>query len=255
MSNGAFEKFANDAYPYWYAGELKVGVLAGGIPQDPNVVESWIKTKLRDIRSEAEIQDVIATTMAEQGLSEEDAVKEASVKMVGMNGFKRDETGLYVEGRQLKAALKEAVMVAANAGKLETGKWGKPDNASYRKQIKGWFPEHFFIVEERLYIRHDGEPVKVHDGVTQKFVHTHRGDSISYEQFVRDAEVRFTIKSDYEMKEKDWASIWLTGQMQGFGASRSQEYGRYIVTKWEPIPPVADDDSHIRYQPPESARV
>ena len=94
-----FTKYENDAWPFWYQGEVKVGILAGGIPQDPNVVESWIKTKLRDVRSDAEIQDVIAQTMAELGLSEEDAVREASSKMVGMNGFKRDSTGLYVEGR------------------------------------------------------------------------------------------------------------------------------------------------------------
>lgn len=237
MSSGVFAKFDNDAFPYWYAGELKVGILAGGIPQDPNVVESWIKTKLRDIRSDAEIQEVIATTMAELGLDEEEAVKKASTQMVGMNGFKRNETGLLVEGRQLKAAMKEAVMVAANAGKIETGKWGSPDNASYKKQIKGWFPEHFFIVEEYLNIYRDGEPVKIHDGVTQKFVHTHRGDSISYEQYVKDAIVPFTLKSDFELKEQQWAMIWLTGQMQGFGASRSQEYGRYEMTRWEQIAP------------------
>ncbi len=239
--SGAFEKYNDDAWPFWYEGELRVGILAGGIPQDPNVVESWIKTKLRDIRSDAEIQDVIATTMAELGLSEDEAVREASSKMVGMNGFKRDETGLYVEGRQLKAALKESVMVAANAGKLETGKWGKPDNASYKKQIKGWFPEHFFIVEDRLHLfREDGTPVQVHDGVTQKFVHTHRGDSISYEQFVQNAHVPFTLKADFELKEQQWAMIWLTGQMQGFGASRSQEYGRYEMVKWDQVPPKSE---------------
>jgi len=236
-SSSIFSKFNDEAWPYWYAGELRVDILVGGIPQDPNVVESWIKTKLRDVRSDAEIQDVIATTMAELGLSEDEAVQKASTQMVGMNGFKRDGTGLYVEGRQLKAALKEAVMVAANAGKLETGKWGHPDNASYRKQIKGWFPEHVFVNEERLYILHDGKPVQSHDGVNQKFVHTHRGDSISYEQFVLDAEIPFTIKSDYELSEKQWAMIWLTGEMEGFGASRSQEYGRYHVTRWEPTTP------------------
>lgn len=237
---GIFEKYEDLAWPYWYKGELKVSILAGGIPQDPNVVESWIKTKLRDIRSDAEIQQVIATTMAELGLNEEAAIKEASSKMVGMNGFKRDQTGLYVEGRQLKAALKEAVMVAVNSGKLATGKWGNPDNASFKKQIKGWFPEHVFVREDKLYICHDGEPVQMHDGVTQKFVHTHRGDSISYEQFVKDAEVPFTIKADYELTEEQWAFIWLTGEMQGFGASRSQEYGRYRVTRWDKIDPIKD---------------
>ena len=238
---GIFGKFENDAWPFWYQGELKVGILAGGIPQDPNVVESWIKTKLRDIRSDAEIQDVIATTMAELGLDEEAAIEKASTQMVGVNGFKRTPPGtgqLIIEGRQLKAAMKEAVMVAANAGKLATGKWGNPDNASFKKQIKGWFPEHFFITEEYLPIFHeDGSPVMDHDGTTQKFVHTHRGDSISYEQFVKNAVIPFTLKADFEMKEKDWAMIWLTGEMQGVGASRSQEYGRYEITKWDQVPP------------------
>lgn len=237
---GVFEKYASEAWPFWYQGELRAGILAGGIPQDPNVVEGWIRAKLRDTRSDAEIQDVVASTMAELGLSEEEAVTEASAKMVGMNGFKRNlETGqLYVEGRQLKAALKEAVMVAVNAGKLPTGKWGNPDNASFKKQIKGWFPEHFFIAEERLPLFHeDGAPVTDPDGTTQKFVHTHRGDSISYEQYVLDAVVPFTVQADFELTEKQWAMVWLTGQLQGFGASRSQEYGRYVVTRWEQIPP------------------
>lgn len=236
---GVFEKYDAEAYPYWYAGELRVGVLAGGIPQDPEVVKSWLKTKLRDTRSDAEIQEVIAKTMAESGISEEDALTKASGELVGVNGFKRDATGLFIEGRQLKAALKEAVMVAANAGKLPTSKWGSPDNAAYKKQIKGWFPEHFFIVNEYLHILREGEPVREHDGTTQKFVHTHRGDSISYEQYVLRAEVPFILKADFELRERDWAMIWLTGEYQGVGASRSQEYGRYEMVKWEQIPPQA----------------
>lgn len=242
--NGPFDKYENEAWPYWYEAELQVGILAGGIPQDPNVVASWIKTKLRDTRSDAEIQQVIADTMAEIGATEEEAVAKASKELVGVNGFKRNPpvTGqLLIEGRQLKAAMREAVMVAANAGKLATGKWGTPDNASFKKQIKGWFPEHFFVVEEYLPLFHaDRKPVMEHDGTTQKFVHTHRGDSISYEQYVRGAVIPFTLKSDFEMKERDWAMIWLTGEMQGVGASRSQEYGRYKITRWEQVPPRAD---------------
>lgn len=236
---GVFGKFENEAYPYWYSGELTVGTLAGGIPQDPKIVESWIRAKLSDTRSESEVIKLVADTKVELGLDTEEAIEKAASSMVGMNGFKRDETGLYVEGRQLKAALKEAVMVAANAGKITSKGWGAPDNATFKKLVKGWFPEHVFVVEERLHILRGGEPVETHDGTTQKFVHTHRGDSISYEQFVKDAELRFTVKSDFPIKEKDWAMIFLTGEMQGVGASRSQEYGRYTVTKWDQIPPSA----------------
>lgn len=236
---GIFEKYEPEAWPYWYQGRLVVGVLVGGIPQDPKVVESWIRTKLSDTRSDAEIQELIAATMAEMGVSQETAIAKASSSLVGVNSFKRDERGLYIEGRQLKAALKEAVMVAVNAGKLTSEKWGRPDNATYKKGIKGWFPEHVFVNEDRLHIYKEGkpDPVTEPDGTIQKFIHTHRGDSIGYEQYVSDAEIRFTVKTDHELTEKQWAMIWLTGELQGLGASRSQEYGRYRVTQWEKIPP------------------
>jgi len=236
---GVFSKFDAEAYPHWYEGTLVVGVLVGGIPQDPKIVESWIRTKLRDTRSDAEIQELIASTMAERGISEDDAIVKAAGSLVGVNSFKRDARGLHIEGRQLKAALKEAAMVAVNAGKISAEKWGKPDNATYKKGIKGWLPEHIFVVEETLYIYKEGkpDPVTEVDGTIQKFIHTHRGDSIGYEQYVRDAEIRFTVKTDHELTEKQWGMIWLTGELQGLGASRSQEYGRYEVTKWERIPP------------------
>lgn len=32
---------------------------------------------------------------------------------------------------------------------------------------------------------------------------------------------------------EQWAMIWLTGEQQGIGATRSQGYGRYTVTRWE----------------------
>lgn len=238
---GVFSKYESEAWPFWYEGELLVGTLAGGIPQDPKIVESWIRAKLSDTRSEAEVMQVVATTMAELGVGKDEAITQAASTMVGVNGFKRDEAGLYIEGRQLKAAIKEATMVAVNAGKITSKGWGSPDNASFKKLIKGWLPEHVFVVEERLHILRGGEPVETHDGVNQKFVHTHRGDSISYEQFVRDAEVPFTIKSDFEITERDWAMLWLTGEMQGVGASRSQEYGRYRITRWDQIPPRQGD--------------
>jgi hypothetical protein len=48
--------------------------------------------------------------------------------------------------------------------------------------------------------------------------------------------VGFTVVSDYEFSEKEWATIWVTGGSQGIGASRSQGYGRYIVTRWDQLP-------------------
>lgn len=72
-------------------------------------------------------------------------------------------------------------------------------------------------------------------GVSQRFVHTFRGSGIQYEEYVTDAEIRFTVTTDYDFTEEQWAMLWLTGQQQGIGATRSMGFGRYEVIKWDRI--------------------
>jgi hypothetical protein len=273
-----FAKYEDKAWPYWYKGELVVREICGGVPADENTAESWIKTKLKDTRSDAEVRELVEKTKREirethaaarhamteghvqeagdllvmedlsglqadlmddltaEGL-ERMAVAKSAKDLAGLNIFKQTREGvLHIEGRQLKAALKEAVAVAANAGKITTKGWGRPDNASYKKGIKQWFPEHVFVVDEILPLyREDGSPVTSPDETLQKFVHTHRGDAISYEECVRGAHIRFTVKTDVPLSEEEWAMIWLSGQDQGLGASRSQGFGTYTVVSWEKV--------------------
>jgi hypothetical protein len=239
--SGIFDKYESEAWPITYRGAIRVGLLSGGVPMDPKVVKSWIRTKLRDTRSDAEVAQLIASTMASMAISEDEAIDHAVDKglMAGMNGFKHDDNGLFVEGRMLKAMLKEAVSCAAAAGKLEMTGWGKT-----RKFLTNYLPEHVFVDEETLYLYKGGEVdpksglyipgkhVMDPDGKNQKFIHTFRGDSIGYEQFVRGAEVAFTIKTDHPFTERDWAMILLTGEKEGFGASRSQGWGVFELISW-----------------------
>lgn len=279
-----FARFEDKAWPFWYRGEMLVERICGGVPSNPKTAEAWIRTKLKDTRSESEVQLLVARTVAEirethraagrktagemaeeaeelAELSDDEltsqAVSKVAADMSGFNMFKRDEsTGvLYIEGRQLKAALKEAVAVAANAGKLSTKNWGNPDNAAYRKQLKGWFPEHVFVIDHRLPLHatersesgiRPGKPVTEPDEVLQKFVHTHRGDAIGYEETLHEAMIRFTVKSDCELSEEQWAMIWLTGQDQGLGASRSQGFGTYRVTSWRELTKAERNDARQR---------
>ena len=222
----AFAKFRPVAWPFRYAGSLKVGRLCGGIPTDPKVAEGWLRSKL-GVANEALIQQQVAEVMLERGVGADQAVAEVDANR-HLNGFKRDDNGLYIEGRQLKAALKEAAMVAANAGKLTTKGWGQSDDKNYRKGIKAWFPEHVCVTEDRL-------PLGVTEptGISQRFVHTSRGTGIQYEEYVDDAEIDFTILSDHPFTDEQWAMIWLTGEQQGIGATRSQGYGRYVVSRWD----------------------
>ena len=124
-----FEEYRAKSYPHRYAGTIHVDTLVGGIPSDPHVAEGWLRTKFGET-TDSTIQRMVAETMVERGITAREALDEVN-KLKHLNGFKRDEeTGeLYIEGRQLKANLKEAASVAQNAGKLKpTGGakgWGR----------------------------------------------------------------------------------------------------------------------------------
>jgi hypothetical protein len=225
----AFDSFRKDAYPFQYRGQLNVAHLVGGVPSDPKVAEGWIKTKL-GMTAEVEFQKFVAQTILERGVTEKEAVEIANT-MKNLNGFKRGEKDgdhpgeLYIEGRQLKAALKEAINVAVAAGKLNGRGWGKTN-----KGILGFAAEHVFVVEERLYLG-----VTEPSEIQQRFVHTWKGAGIQYEEMVHDAIVTFTIVADYEFSDKEWAQIWLTGEKQGLGATRSMGYGTYRIEEWDQL--------------------
>lgn len=218
-----FEKYKAKAFPYRFAGQLHVGTIAGGTPTDPKVAEGWLKTKL-GIDKEDLIRQKVAEVMVERGVTADEATKVVDAEK-HLNGFKRDENGLYIEGRQLKAALKEAASVAVAAGKLTARGWGKTN-----KGLLGFLAEHIFVVEERLYLG-----VTQATGINQRFVHTFRGTGIQYEEYVNDAKIDFNVISDHPFTAEEWAHIWLCGEQQGIGASRSQGYGVYEVTRWDPI--------------------
>lgn len=216
-----FAKYAKEMYPFRFNGSLIVGRIAGGTPTDPHVAEGWLKTKL-GLGKDDIIREQVAQVMVERGVSAEDATAEVNANR-HLNGFKRAESGLYIEGRQLKAALKEACSIAVAAGKLTGRGWGKTN-----KGLLSYFAEHVFIEEERLYLG-----VTEASGISQRFVHTFRGSGIQYEEYVDDAKVDFTATSDHDFTAKEWAAIWTAGEQNGIGASRSQGYGRYEVTRWE----------------------
>jgi hypothetical protein len=221
VSASVFERYQSDAYPYRYDGTLLVATIAGGTPTDPKVAEGWLRTKL-GIDKDDLIREKVAEVMVERGVTADEATEIVNTQK-NLNGFKRDENGLYIEGRQLKAALKEAVSIAVAAGKIEQRGWGKTN-----KWIQGYLAEHVFVVEDRLYLG-----VTEATGINQRFVHTHRGTGIQYEEYVNDAKIDFTVISDHDFTEKQWAMIWTCGEQNGVGASRSQGYGRYEVIRWD----------------------
>lgn len=243
MTASVFETFREQAWPYKYRGRIHTETLAGGVPTNPRVAEGWIRSKLQT--TDQQIREMVSEAMVERGINPEsgeldrEQVIEQVAALKSLNGFKRTRQGqLYLEGRQLKAALKEAVGIAVSVGKVEQKNWGVT-----RKWLSKFLPEHVFVLEDKLLLeKPDGSPFTFDDlkpdssigGVNQRFVQTKMGArAIQYEEFVLGAEFDFTVASDYEFTDKDWAMLWLTGEMQGVGAARSAGFGRYVVMDWK----------------------
>jgi hypothetical protein len=221
-----FSKYQEKNWPYRFAGTLHFHNIAGGVPVDPNVLKGHLERKTQapdDI-----IRDQVVEAMAEHGLTVDEAIEKLSGEK-GHIGFRRDETGLYIGGFQLKAGLREAANIAVASGRLKKGGWGLH---SANRGILSWLAEHIFIVEDRLYLG-VSEPT----GTNQSFIAkvTPKGpiSAIQYTDYVEDAKVDFTVETDWEFSEEEWATIWTTGEREGIGAARKMGYGRYDVVKWD----------------------
>jgi hypothetical protein len=222
----AFAKFERKAWQHRFHGVIEIATIAGGVPSDPKVAEGWIKTKLGT--TDDILREQVAEVMVERGVDAEEATRIAS-EMKHLNGFKRDADGLYIEGRQLKSALKEAAGIAVAAGKVDGRGWGKTN-----KSLRSFFAEVVMVEPDRLHLG-----VTEATGVAQRFIHkmTMKGpvSAIQYEEYVENARIEFDVLSSWDFTDEQWAMFWLIGEQEGIGASRSQGFGRYTVTEWTAV--------------------
>lgn len=251
MPQNVFAHLTDTIYPFKFAGRIEVERLMGGTPSDQNVAEGWLRTKLGEA-TEDQIAQMVAETMASRNVTETEALAEVG-KLKHLNGFKSErcddcptdpreplcaagEHPLYIEGRHLKAALKEAASVARSVENLDT-RYG-----STNKGTLSFVAEHIIVVETVLVIGKQDANGKIRnvykpDGIIQSFPKNPRTNQtgIQNTEYVDNAVIDFTVISDYEWKPEEWGAIWLTGGNQGIGASRSQGYGRYNITRWDMI--------------------
>lgn len=228
----AFDSLRGQIWPYRYEVELHVPELHGGVPQDPRTVEAWIRSILID--SDQRILRLVRETINELGYTQEDladsekmerAITETAKK--NLNGFKRNQvTGeLYIEGRAVKAMLKEA----ANIAYPWSGKTASERVTINGKSVKGAFKEHVFVEELQIPLG-----VKDPDDVNQRFATGNRGQrTIVREEYLENAVVVFHLNTDLDMPEEFWGRIMLTAELQGLGTARSQGYGTFTTVRFE----------------------
>jgi len=228
MTTSVFDATRAKYWDHRFDVTLAIHDLRGGVPSQPDVIKGWLRSKL-DIDDTA-IEKMVAETMAERSITDRDEAIDVVAAEMSSNGFKRNDEGLYVEGRQLKAAIKEAFSVVGAAGKIKTKRaWGTTN-----KGLLPFVAEHVMVLERTLPLYGpDGKVITEPDGIEQTQVSTFRGTSFKREEFVGEAFIHATIVSDWEFTDEDWANMWVAGELQGFGSSRSQSRGRYEVTKWD----------------------
>jgi hypothetical protein len=216
----------------------------GGTPQRPDVIEAWLRSKT-GVKQQAELAAMTKRTLLEldpdlaeqaKGMTPYELMKLASERLASSQttvGFKKDRpNGLFIESRQVKAGLKEAINIQL-AGKM-LGASGRYQG----KGAKNWLAERVFVGPERIYL---GKPD--FDGL-ELFVGHVSGpqgprSTLTYYQYCTRPQITFlcaTLQND--VIDQHWPAIWLTFQSNGLGALRSQDAGRFTVVGWEKAEPV-----------------
>lgn len=207
--------------------------LMGGTPKDPKIIEGWLRSKA-GISDAEELRQSMLRTLLELGaevsseMSYEELVKASDHLAASRqtNGFKRDESGLFVDSRTLKALLKEVTNI------LYAGdRWGKT-----KKGPRAFLAERVFPVEDRIYLGRN-EP----DGVDLFIGHVTGPQgprsNLTYYEYVTGAAVSFHLKVLRASDDIDtaWPEIWELAGENGWGALRSQGFGRFDVVDFEPV--------------------
>lgn len=235
MPDAVLRKHKEQVWKHRFDVQIAVTDLVAGTPSNQRVAEGWLRTRLQG--DDAQLATIVEQTMKETGKSMEEAVEKTIENLGGaLNVFKRFDGMLVFEGRNVKAALKEAAMVALAGGHFGAKtKWGKTG-----KGLQAFIAEHVMVPERYIIICSDpfGTPYTEPTNVQQRFVHTFRGSSISYEEVCDPAYLNFEVWSDWDFEEDQpgfWETLMVIGEEQGIGACRSLSYGRYTTTLFNPI--------------------
>lgn len=204
--------------------------LMGGVPRHPKIIEGWLRAKM-NITDEEELKMIGRQTLIELGYpGASDMTYEEISRVVDdyaeskhTNGFKRDEQGLYLEARQIKAMLRECMNILYASERMGPTKKG----------AKSYFAERVFIDPNCIHLDRM-EP----DGVDLIIGHV-RGpqgpqSNLTYHEYVDNAEISFTVKvTEDAIPHAYWPRLWVQAQDIGLGAVRSQSYGRFDIMEWE----------------------
>lgn len=233
-----------------YEGERLLYTLVGGIPKDPDTIRAWLKARLE--MGEVEIRAIADETIEAMGWTQDDLTSENLDKLVDTimardtkgNSFKmidlktgkpvQKDGDLVIEGRQIKAAIKEA----ANALYPGVEKWpGWPGNT--RKGLASYSVERVEVVDRYIPLGRQRPDIVGEQRIKHISGPQGKRSTINVVDVCEDVTISFTVKVlDDFISEDLWGEIWEYVDFGGIGADRARGDGRGTMTKWERIPPI-----------------
>ena len=206
--------------------------VVGGVPKDPKLIEGWLRAKA-GIVDDHEIRQAMLRTLTEIGakvnddMSFDDLVQASELVATSKQttGFKVGMEGLYVESRQIKAMLKESTNVLFGGER-----WG-----ATKKGPRSFVAERVFVEPERLWL---GllEPSGIELMIGHLMGPTGPRSTLGYHEYVEGAALSFRVLVVRDcITNQQWSEIWVHAQENGFGALRSQGFGRFYLAQWDRI--------------------
>lgn len=214
------KQFTADLYDR-YLVTMDLVDIAGGTPADPAMIQGWINAGNKSKTDEQR------TALAEATLEELPEIADEKAAKAWCR-FKRDETGPYIEGRCLKAALKESANVIKSLVKVR----GKNGEDAAAKALKSKFAECVFVEEQRVYLcGQDGKPLAGDLDTEERPVHamTPMGPRTSLKRtdVAKNVKIQFSVllAKTGAVSEKALFSALTYLERGGIGADRSQGRG------------------------------
>jgi len=199
--------------------------LIGGVPKDPQLIEGWLRNRA-GISDPRELRLAVLAAIAETAPDDADAQsasENGAALSARITGFKAGPEGLYVEGRQVKAMLKESTNIVFSGER-----WGPT-----RKAARSFFAERVFVDPDKLLLG-----VNRADGIETFMGHLSGPagprSTVNQYEYVERPMLEFRLRVLHDCVSADqWRSIWCHAQESGFGTLRSQGFGRFDVVAWE----------------------
>jgi hypothetical protein len=204
----------------YYRVKLKVGHLVGGVPKDPKMVEAWIGATCKEFSQEERAKIVQATVAALPEKIGEELDNSGTTFLVD------PDNGLYLEGRQLKALLKECANIMRNSVPS-----GKKDGELGVAALKSKMADQVFVEEEKVFL--DRQRI---DRTIQRAIHIPDGprgprNAIKVSDILDNVDVAFTVRRLRKGTVSEEALFLCLhfGEQNGLGADRSQGFGKFKV--------------------------